>query len=312
MRPSGGGPHCVLCGGGLLEWDAQEFIWQDFSYRYLRCGSCRSLVCYPMPQEELLRGLYGSSYAKAFPGTYEVDPATSTERVLGELRLLRPGTFVDYGCGDGSLLRAVAAEGWKALGVELDPEVAKAARRSSGCEVTSLQDLSGAASCDVLHLGDVLEHLPDPLAVLTRLVEGLSPSQLVLAQGPLEAGPSLFSALVRPGRRRRQEHVSAAPYHLIQASAVGQRRFFERAGLVERRYETSEVDWPAPSRLRRSDLAVPRTVALFALRRVSRLVAFSVKLASATPCWGNRYRYAGYPSRKTEVSAEPGPSRYEP
>lgn len=78
-----------------------------------------------------------------------------------------------------------------------------------------------------------------------------------------------------------------APCHVIQATAEGQRRRFERLNLREESFEVFEVDWPAPSRLHLRDCIRPRAVSLFVLRRLSRLAS------QAWTTWGNRYRNVG-------------------
>lgn len=288
---------CVLCGENLESWDSQLFAWRGFSYRYLRCQACKSLVCDPMPSDEMLAQLYGQEYAEAFPDSYRIESPRSLEWVYAHLTR-PPGTFVDYGCGDGSLLRAAVEAGWNAYGVELDRSVAERATAATGCPVL----FSGQLGADILrgdivHIGDVLEHLPDPSAGLAQALNLLVPGGTLLVQGPLEAGPSLFSSVVRPGRRRHDHAEEMAPYHLVQATAGGQRRFFCRAGLFERSYEVFEVDWPAPSRLAVSDLAKPRVMGLYALRRVSRGSIRLPLAKSPQEMRGNRFRYVGSVAR---------------
>ena len=155
---------CVLCGGHLESWDSQLFAWRGFSYTYLRCGTCSSLVCDPMPDDATLAQLYSVDYAAAFPDSYQVESPKNAGWVREQLAARRPATFVDFGCGDGSLLTVAVAAGWKAYGVELDAEVADRASAAAGCPVLCSDDLSGAARAAVVHLGDVLEHLPDPMS----------------------------------------------------------------------------------------------------------------------------------------------------
>ncbi len=73
------------------------------------------------------------------------------------------GTFVDFGCGAGDLLREAAALGWRAHGVEFTPDVAAATSRATGYQVVPLSQVSRLpGQADVVHLGDVIEHLTDP------------------------------------------------------------------------------------------------------------------------------------------------------
>src|SRR5262249_22281433 len=135
--------------------------------------------------------------------------------------------------------------------------------------------------------GDVLEHLtglPGQLRVILRLVR---PGGLVVAQGPLEANACVFTWVVRGARGLRGAPTATmAPYHVVLATAAGQRRLFERSGLACLEFSVSEVDWPAPARIGARDLRDPRRVALFALRRVSRATS---RVASTR--FGNRYLY---------------------
>lgn len=240
----------------------------------------------------MLAELYGSEYSTSFADTYVTDSPRDTAWVLGYLSTQPRGTFVDYGCGGGDLLAAVSATGWKVYGVEIDSDVARRTSAATGCEVLLPDQLDDVPLADVLHLGDVLEHLPDPSAGMQEALRLLAPKGTLLAQGPLELGPSLFSAVIRPGRRRHADAEQMPPYHLIQATAHGQREFFQREGLEEESYRVSEVDWPAPSRLSAKELTDVRRLTLFALRRTSNR-ADRIAAAVTGRAWGNRFQYVG-------------------
>jgi hypothetical protein len=147
---------------------------------------------------------------------------------------------------------------------------------------------------DVIHLGDVLEHLTSPVNVLQQLAGLLCPGGWLIAQGPLEAGPCLFSVVVRAARRARAAHsIEMAPYHVIQATVQGQLRLFERAGLATAEYRVSEVAWPAPAKITASVLREPRSLALYSLRKASQAVSALVPIRL-----GNRYFYVGVPRQR--------------
>ena len=204
------------------------------------------------------------------------------------------GRFIDFGCGKGELLQKVAAAGWDVTGVEYSESVAEAVSDETGLHVVEVGRVRSIVAANVVHSADVIEHLTEPLRVFTESLGLLDVDGILLAQGPLEAGPSLFSAAVRPGIGAARSEV--LPTHVLQATAQGQLAFFERAGLETIEFEVSEVDWPAPSRLRRQDLA-PRTVVLWALRRASRM--FDAVMPGPR---GNRYKFAG---RIKSVQAAP-------
>lgn len=76
------------------------------------------------------------------------------------------------GCGRGILVEYLAARGMDAYGVELSPISVPSQledRLFAGMAAESL-DESFRASVDTLVLGDVIEHLPDPLGYLNQLL----------------------------------------------------------------------------------------------------------------------------------------------
>lgn len=109
----------------------------------------------------------------------------------------------------------------------------------------------GAQTLDVIHLGDVLEHLPDPAATLAGLLKLLKPGGLLFVEGPLETNPSpvywaarLFGGLKH--RLRPTKIVSGAPTHLFRSSAPAQARFFQQrfSSLQPLVCQVSESGWP--------------------------------------------------------------------
>ena len=119
-----------------------------------------------------------------------------------------------------------------------------------------------------------------------------------MAQGPLEAGPSLFSATLRAARRLRAARpVEMPPYHVLQATVAASTRCFERVGLKTLEYVVSEVAWPAPtSALSWTVARQPRSLGLLVpaqgcRRRPRRSVAGRL---------GNRYFYVGRAGHELE------------
>jgi hypothetical protein len=117
----------------------------------------------------------------------------------------------------------------------------------------------------------------------------VKPGGHLIAQGPLEANTTLFTAVLRGWRRARQPAAAdMAPYHVTLATARGQQALFARVGLETVEFSMHEVDWPAPSVLDWADLRHPRRAGMFALRRLSKVVT-----ALSGSRFGNRYFYVG-------------------
>jgi SAM-dependent methyltransferase len=199
--------------------------------RYTRCRACGSEFQTPMPDLAVLASWYPPSYHSMGGGGRLLE-------IRHELRLRRlerlldgPGALLDYGCGDGSfLVHAARKLGDRPL---LGYEIADRAERRvlAGGAVTlvrgSFADLLEALpACRVIAMNHVVEHLPDPLAVVGALAERLVPGGLLEGQTP--AAGSLEQRLL--GARWSGYH---APRHTVVFSPEGLRRLCARAGLVD-------------------------------------------------------------------------------
>jgi SAM-dependent methyltransferase len=243
-----------------------------------------------MPDDETLAEMYGPGYVKSFVEDPAIHDPRESQRVIEWLKKLKSGTFVDYGCGAGEMLVEAGKLNLKVVGVEFDENVAQALEKQTGARVMNLSEVQALSEplADILYLGDVIEHLTKLNEQMPEILKLLSPGGMLIAQGPLEGNPSLFTRVLRLVRAVRPSRTEMAPYHVLLATGVGQRRLFERFGLKEVEFSLSEVSWPAPSELGLSDLKRLRPVALFLLRRLSQAVS-----AWQPDRWGNRYFYAG-------------------
>ncbi|MGH9902244.1 MAG: class I SAM-dependent methyltransferase [Pyrinomonadaceae bacterium] len=243
-----------------------------------------------MPGHETLAQMYGEEYGKHFAGDPNGEDVRESLRVIEWLRRSEPGTFIDYGCGAGQLLKEAAKLNWSTAGVEFDERVAEEVRKRTGAVVvTRPGELLNGPLADVLHVGDVIEHLTEINRQMREIVGLIKPGGLLLAQGPLEGNANLFTSMLRLSRTaRRRRRTEMAPYHVLLATAAGQRMLFQRFGLEEVEYSVREVSWPAPSKLSLTELGRPRSVGLFILRRCSQAVS-----TLRPGRWGNRYFYVG-------------------
>ena len=109
---------------------------------------------------------------------------------------------IDFGCATGYLAKLLAEQDCKTVGVEINPEAAKAAEQF--CEQVTVADLDyedvvdivGEQKFDVAVFGDVLEHLKDPWRVLKAAAGVLSPEGYVVASIPNVAHGAVRLALL--------------------------------------------------------------------------------------------------------------------
>jgi 2-polyprenyl-3-methyl-5-hydroxy-6-metoxy-1,4-benzoquinol methylase len=97
------------------------------------------------------------------------------------------GRLLDFGCGNGSLLRAFSAAvpGWSLAGAEWDAKDRAAIESIPGVErlyTGSPADVPG--KFDLVTAVHVLEHIPSPRAFLADLRDKLQPGSLLLVQLP--------------------------------------------------------------------------------------------------------------------------------
>jgi SAM-dependent methyltransferase len=130
------------------------------------------------------------------------------ERILGALgRRVEPGALLDIGAHAGRFMHLAAGRGWSPEGIELNPRTAECAARRTGCPVHRVNAhalaLDGRRFAAVT-LTDVLEHIPEPVALLETVGRLLRPDGWVAVKVP--CGPSQWHkerllARFRTGRR---------------------------------------------------------------------------------------------------------------
>ena len=204
-------PSCFLCGTtgeplytGVIDrlYDAPG-VWQIDRCPQAGCGL---LWLDPMPEECDLPLIYENYYTHqdkppAVRGlarqvahwTYHaLLRATGLAHQREELfslylRGTKPGRLLDVGCGDGGRLARWQAMGWEVEGQEVDATAAEWARDRHGVRVHvgALPDLALPDSTfDVVSLSHVIEHVPDPLALLEECRRILKPGGRLIAVTP--------------------------------------------------------------------------------------------------------------------------------
>lgn len=230
-----------------------------------------------MPDTATLLDMYGISY-------FEED--SHPDRFNWIIPHLNGGgVFLDYGCGAGDLLSLVSDHGYQPIGVEFNPETIRQLQAKYPFQFLSPDDPSEPA--DVLHLGDVIEHLTDINEQLSQILSRLKPGGILIAHNPLEGNPNLFSLAMKMSRKFRGGVVDGVPYHVTLATTKGQKTLFERMGLKEISFIAEEVPFPAPYSLREAKGC--RALSLYGLRKASQGLSRLIGVQKS----GNRYRYIG-------------------
>ena len=194
-------------------------------WRLQRCTACGSAYLDPRPTPATVGRAYSSYFTHAEdprttpPATglgglrtalangelnarwgYRARPATAAGRLAARLpgraaavaRSVRHlpardgGRLLDVGSGSGSFIAQMERLGWRAEGLEPDPE-AVAVARAAGLNVAqgTVDDLDAEAEAfDAVTLSHVIEHLHDPEDALRRIARVLRPGGLLWIATP--------------------------------------------------------------------------------------------------------------------------------
>jgi SAM-dependent methyltransferase len=253
---------CAVCGTAELQILPFRYAFHDRFLYGARCERC-SLVCiHPQPSPEEIRGLYTEEYfvqctescgAHGRHAYMEEAAQSGAERPRAAARLDRRmlrqlgrrGRLLEIGCGPGFLLDELRQLGWEVAGLEISPFAVAFAREQLHLTV-ELGDIDPdrfpAAAADAVFLGDVLEHLPEPVIALRSVRRWLSPGGVVMVAVPSTL--NLVSArlgLTWYAMRRRFKTLRIPPYHLFEYTPATLRRVIRAAGLRPLRLEQSAV-----------------------------------------------------------------------
>ena len=139
---------------------------------------------------------------------------------------LRPTSTLEIGCGDGALLCELHARGFggRLAGVEITQAAVDIARERPELDSVELYDGATLPAADGSYelgiLSHVLEHVPDPAALLA---EAARACDAVVMEVPLEANLSAR-------RASKREHATEVG-HLQRLDRAGAREIVARAGL---------------------------------------------------------------------------------
>jgi 2-polyprenyl-3-methyl-5-hydroxy-6-metoxy-1,4-benzoquinol methylase len=165
----------------------------------LSCGDCGTLQQLSLLQQpdlaELYREMRDDAYLEEEGGRRRT--AIRLLELIGSH--VPTGRLLDVGCGHGLLLDEARRRGYETVGLEVSAAAAAFARDVLEVDVReqTIEEIDDDERFDVITLIDVLEHLSDPVATITRCGDLLSPDGVLCLVTP---DPSSFTARLA-GRR---------------------------------------------------------------------------------------------------------------
>ncbi len=254
------GESCKLCGGtDYSVYLARVYVLGEQTFDLVRCSECGLVRVAPMPDVETVRGLYTYDYfdrdfsCGIRKGSYLETEATRVseyrEALEGIKRHRSSGKLLEIGCAGGSFLNYARRAGYEVEGVDISEWAVATAREQFGLTVHHGRLIEAGlpeTSFDIVFMGDLLEHEPEPVEFLTEIKRLLKPDGLVVIKVPTYVNSFYYrTARLLPiswtlGRldnrlltslKLSKEFPSLPPYHLYEYSPDTLSRMCKKAGL---------------------------------------------------------------------------------
>ena len=221
---------CWVCGSGrftrvhLAPFDFHQFEHEDaelFAYGGLdvwiaQCGDCGFRQPERLPalprffdrmyaqrwSEDWIAGEYDATYKDVIFRTI----LAQLDRRLGSDTCRESRTLLDVGAHAGRFLSLAQAAGWRVEGIELNPRTAAYAARRTGATVhhVNARELAAAGKrYTAVTLTDVLEHIPEPVALLTTLATLVEPGGCIAVKVPCAPSQAFKEQLIARVTSRR-------------------------------------------------------------------------------------------------------------
>jgi len=164
-------------------------------WRFVRCTRCGLVSLAPIPDPAAIGDHHEASYRDgryaAFAAADEIRAGIARDR-LARVRPLAPdGPWLDVGCSTGAFLAVAAGGGLDVEGIDVsDAAVAEARRRGLAARQVPVEAFTPRRRYAVVTAFDVVEHLPDPAAFVSRVAGWLAPGGLLALTLPDVTSPT--------------------------------------------------------------------------------------------------------------------------
>ena len=180
-----------------------EFIVQFDNYAIINCQKCGFKHVTPIPSQDKLNHLYQKEYYKSEKPFYieryiediEWWNSLYTQRYkYFEKRILKKEkSILDIGSGPGLFLNLGKERGWATTGIEPSEQASKYSTEILGLDIKKFfltrDTVDELGSFDVVNMGEVLEHLPDPAEMLGFVSKLLNDDGLLCLIVPNDFNP---------------------------------------------------------------------------------------------------------------------------
>lgn len=211
------------------------------SHDIIDCETCGFKHALPLPDPAALAREYAENYYAVEKPDFIAHAGedqdwfelAQTDRLELFEKLLGPGRrrLLDIGCGPGFFLKTAIARGWEVAGIEPSRQAAAHAR-SLGATITegffSAATAPSLGRFDAVNLTNVLEHVPDPINILSLARDLLTPRGVLCVGVPNDFSPLQIAAR---NAANLDDWWVAPPHHLNYFDFDTLAALLERLGL---------------------------------------------------------------------------------
>lgn len=183
---------CTLCGSSETELQFREA-----PFDVVRCKGCGLVYVTPRLKPEVLPQVYNEDYwSSKSPkergyADYRSQAPLYLKTFRKRMKLVdrfcpKKGRALDIGCAAGFFLKVLDEHGWHVDGIELSREIAKHARETYGFDNVQVGPIEQSKyedkSFDLITMWDVVEHVPEPIPFLEKVVSLLKDDGVIILE----------------------------------------------------------------------------------------------------------------------------------
>ncbi|HSZ74836.1 MAG TPA: class I SAM-dependent methyltransferase [Rhizomicrobium sp.] len=228
----------------VIEWQGHHgpLLAHVKGYDILDCCACGFRHAVPLPDARALEQSYRENYYAEEKPTFLNHAAedqawaelAQTDRLEIFERILEPArrTLLDIGSGPGFFLKTAQERGWDVMGIEPSRQATAHARELGVHVVEGFFNAESAGTIghfEVVHMNNVLEHIPDPIALVGVARSLIKPGGIICINVPNDFSP--FQLAASAANDTRQWWL-APPHHLNYFDFASLAALVERLGMT--------------------------------------------------------------------------------
>lgn len=216
-----------------------------------KCSNCKISYIAPTPTSDDINKIY--SYKSYYKKYYLIENSINNnfsyffQYVQKYLKL--DNRILDYGCGDGNLIRFFENKGFNIFGADFESEMIQILKNNK-IKVFDFQELERKiSSFDVVLMRDVFEHSTNPINLINSICSILDKHGILIIDGPLEKNLSLTNIAIKINTLIKYYFlkiiIEQPPYHLTFFSNMQLINFVESTNKFSVvKYKLYETGWP--------------------------------------------------------------------